>query len=140
MFVEVFKGWVFSKKHNYMTTVFERIQEEVVSVPNSGLVLELSMKIDPNFEIFMTKRFKTVMHIISFLGGLSNGVGLVFLFLVMPIREILYYKKLIDDTFNVCYDDEQLYLGLELMQRTQTSLEKLDDPKTAQDFVEDIQE
>lgn len=89
-----------------------------MSLPKSNLVLELSMKIDLNFEVFLTKRFKTVMHILSFLGGLSNGVGLVFLFLVIPIREILYYKKLIDDTFNVCYDDEQLYLGLELMQRT----------------------
>lgn len=112
MFVEVFKGWVFSKKYNYMTTTFERVQEEVVQLANSNMILELQMKLDLNFEVFLTKRFKTVMHILSFLGGLSNGVGLVFFFLVLPIREILYYKKLIDDTFNVCYDDDQLLLGL----------------------------
>ena len=129
MYVEVFKGWVFSQKHNYMTTTFEKIQEEVVATPNSNSILELSLKVDLNFEVFLTKRFKTVMHILSFLGGLSNGVGLVFFFLVLPIREILYYKKLIDDTFNVCYDDEQLYLGLELMQKTQTGVDQLEEAR-----------
>jgi hypothetical protein len=115
MQVDLYKGVLFSKKKSKFTNFYLRNEEHVVSTKDSKKILDLSIKLDLNSEIFITKKYGSVMDLLSFVGGLYNGIRIIFLLMVYPIREILYYKTLINGTFNVCLEEEQIMIGLELM-------------------------
>lgn len=70
---------------------------------------------------------------ISILGGLFNGLKFGFLLLVLPIREILYYRKLINTNFNVCLkrDDVRFAMGLPVYNKKNTQENLKDDPSTS---------
>jgi hypothetical protein len=70
--------------------------------PENGKLLSMRLKLDQTQKIFIKKKYKSFFDVISTLGGLFNGLKFGFLLLVLPVREILYYRKLINTNFNVC--------------------------------------
>lgn len=66
-------------------------------------------------------------NVLSFIGGLSKGIGILMLMCVIPVREILYYKQLINEMFSVCSNDDQIDLAFQIMMVNDTqSDDKLD--------------
>jgi hypothetical protein len=50
--------------------------------------------------------YKNVFTILGKLGGFMNGILLLMFLIVYPIREVLYYRKLINEMFTVCLTPE----------------------------------
>lgn len=48
------------------------------------------------------------MSVLSFVGGLFKGMSMIFLCLAWPVREVEYYKTLINMMFNVCETQEDM--------------------------------
>ena len=55
------------------------------------------------------------MHVLTRFGGLSKAITLFILILVIPIREVLYYRKLMNKTFNICVNSDQVKTAMEIM-------------------------
>lgn len=49
-----------------------------------------------------------MVQIVSFLGGLFKGISVFLFVLLWPFREIMYYKKLINNMFSVCTTEDDL--------------------------------
>lgn len=73
-------------------------QKSSVDVP----LLDLQLSLDRGNIVRITLQYQSLSDLIAFLGGLSKGLGLLLFVLVFPIREIQYYRKLINSMFSVC--------------------------------------
>jgi hypothetical protein len=64
--------------------------------------------LDENQKIHIHKSYKNILKIFSNIGGLMHGLMIFFMILVYPVREVLYYKKLINEMFTVCLTEDDL--------------------------------
>lgn len=77
-------------------------------------LFEVSMDLDLGSTIMIKQYYSTITDLLSKLGGLANAAIIFFFILLYPFREINFYKKLIDQMFNVCLEpeDAQMLMGL----------------------------
>lgn len=86
-------------------------QKSSVDVP----LLDLQLSLDRGNIVRITLQYQSLSDLIAFLGGLSKGLGLLLFVLVFPIREIQYYRKLINSMFSVCMTPNQINTALSLI-------------------------
>ena len=79
-------------------------------------MLEISLTKDLVSKIVITKNFQTLTKLVAFIGGFSKGITILLLILVLPVREVLYYRKLINYMFSVCLNESQIQTALTLFQ------------------------
>jgi hypothetical protein len=51
-------------------------------------------------------QYSSLINLVATFGGLAKGLTLMIFFLVYPIREIKYYRQLINSMFSVCLTPE----------------------------------
>jgi hypothetical protein len=120
MDIDIYHGWIITRKRSLSTNMYLRNEEQLLSTKTEKTLLELRLEIDKNSEVFITKSFQSLSHLLSFVGGFSQGISLLLLICVFPVREVLYYKKLINEMFNVCVNEEQFDLAIEMISRENT--------------------
>lgn len=95
--------------------MFIRTENDIVSInKDEEVMLELRLKKDSVSRVIITKKFQTLSDLVAFLGGFSKGITILFLILVLPVREVLYYRKLINYMFSVCLNEKQLTTALSI--------------------------
>ena len=117
--VQIMEGIIF--KHVTRTKeahMLIRNQDEILSVGREGPLLSLRMKIDKTSKIVITKTFKSYADAVAFIGGFSKSIGLFLFIFVWPVREVLFYKKLINEMFSVCVDKKQCKTALEMVRKS----------------------
>ena len=113
--IEIEKGVVMQsltgqkEAHMYLSS-----EEELLSVNKEDDILNLRMKIDQYSKVIITKTFKSYTDAIALIGGLSKLLGLFFFIFVWPVREVLFYSKMINEMFSVCVDEKQCRIALEM--------------------------
>ena len=84
--------------------LFLRDHSDVTSLQTTDYFLKAKVVFDFSSMFETKKNYQSVINLLSFLGGLFKGLSALFLVIIFPVREILFYKKLINDMFNVCED------------------------------------
>lgn len=75
---------------------------DLISTDSSQYFLKARLIYDTKKFIKITKVYDSLMSVLSFVGGLFKGMSMIFLCAAWPIREVEYYKQLINMMFNVC--------------------------------------
>ena len=115
--IETNKGLILQRKTKDQTTMFLQNIQEIVSVDKSDpIILELRLDLDDVSMVSITKTYKSLLDLCAFLGGFSKGVGIILLILVFPVREVLFYRKLMNHMFSVCLDKSQIQIAMSLSQ------------------------
>lgn len=96
------RGFIYKKEQISTTFRFDRSKSEVVDINPGTELMKVRVKIDKKHKIFFTIKLQSMVEVIAYLGGLTRGLTILFLALLLPIREILYYRKLMNQIFNVC--------------------------------------
>ena len=65
--------------------------------------------------MIITKKFQTLLNVMAFIGGISKGVSMILLIFVFPVREVLYYRKLMNHMFRVCCEQDQISLAMKMI-------------------------
>jgi hypothetical protein len=95
--------------------MFLRTDSDIVSIQkDEEMMLEILLKKDPVSRVVITKKFQTLSNLVAFLGGFSKGVAILLFACVFPVREVLYYRKLINYMFSVCFTDDQIQTAMNI--------------------------
>lgn len=103
-----------SKKGSHMML---RNEEKIISFKKGKNIATLRLKIDGYSKVVITKTFKSYSDAIAFMGGFSKSISIFLMILVWPVREVLFYKKLLNQMFSVCVDKKQVYEAFNIMVR-----------------------
>lgn len=96
------KGIIYTTKTKTLRYLLSREDKDIFEIgANENLIL-LEYLLDMNNRISVTVLFGSIVNSMAFLGGLFKGLSSLFFVIVMPFREILYYKKMINSMFSVC--------------------------------------
>ena len=109
------KGLIIPKTKINYTKFFDKVEEKVLAVSSNRSFLRLKQDFDKYSKVVITKKYKSLLALLAFLGGFSKGLSLILFFLVFPVREILFMKKLINHMFNICLDPDQIDAAVEMM-------------------------
>ena len=111
----VIRSGIIGRKRTKQTNMFLRNDMDIVSInKDEEIMLELRLKHDRVSRVIITKNFKTLSDLVAFLGGFSKGVTILLLIIVLPVREISYYRKLINHMFSVCHNEEQITAAIKI--------------------------
>ena len=113
--IELRSGMFIQKTINHFTFVFHNNKVDLTSIKPSIEFLELEFSIDKVYQIFIVKELMSFFGVLTTFGGLYKGITLLLLFMVVPVREILFNRKMINETFNVCIDKKQVVSAIEMM-------------------------
>ena len=95
-----------AKERSETTSMFLRTEKDIVSInKDEEVMLELRLKKDAVSRVIINKKFKTLSDIVAYIGGFSKGITILLLLMVVPVREVLYYRKLINYMFSVCLNE-----------------------------------
>ena len=109
------RGLFIPKKKRQRTNLFSRYDQNIVSLGKyDSMMLELNLKIETTEQVLITKKFTSLLDLCAFLGGFSKGIGLILMVMVIPVREVLFYRKLMNHMFSICINREQLKVALSL--------------------------
>ena len=109
-------GVLMPRMRRQLTSQFVRQDEQLINVDSTdSRLLQISMQMDTNSEVIINKEYQSLSHLLSFIGGLSRGLALLFMACVFPVREVLYYQNLINSMFSVCLDEDQVDLAFKMM-------------------------
>lgn len=115
---DITEGAFIQNRQLLSTLVLERKSTEVLSVRKSNpgeSFASVHIELDKTNKVIVTKEFQNLFTLFAMFGGLSKGITLLLFICVFPVREMMYYRKLMNETFNVCTDKEQLTSALEIM-------------------------
>lgn len=108
-------GLFVSRINNKFTNIYLRTELDIVSINKENEnMLELNLKHDDTSKVVITKEFQSLSDLLAYLGGYSQGMMILMLILVFPVREISYYRKLINAMFSVCLNQRQLELAIKI--------------------------
>lgn len=96
------------RKNVHKSFKFQYQDKEVIGINPEIELLRLQVTLNDFEKRFVELRMKTISNVLAYLGGLFKGVSMFFLILVWPVREVLYYKKIINSLFTVCLDFQEL--------------------------------
>ena len=110
------RGLIFRRRWYQRTVQFLRQYSQITSVSREEEILRMNLRLDQTQKLYIKKKFKSVLGILSKVGGLFQGLMLFMFALVYPFREVLYYRKLINTMFNVCVTTEDIEeaIGLQM--------------------------
>ena len=116
--LEYWKGTLYQTFHSSTSFRYYWSDTNILSLIDSKedpLLYELTLTIDKKHKIYFTKHLESLIEVIAYLGGLSRGISFFFLFLIFPIREMLYYRKLMNTIFNICRKEDHIKVALMTM-------------------------
>lgn len=110
------KAGIFMKKlSKKFTNIFLRTDVDIVSInKEEENMLELRLMQDEASKVVIMKKFQSISDLLAFLGGYSQGMMILLLIFVFPVREISYYRKLINSMFSVCQNQKQLETAVKI--------------------------
>lgn len=106
--IEEISGIFFKKSRSKKTLNYLGKYSDVLSVGQNHRIAEIRITLDKHMKVFVQKGYYSMFGIIAFLGGFFEGVYIMLFLIVFPIREVLYYKTLINTNFSVCQDINEL--------------------------------
>lgn len=106
--IEQKKGFFMPHKVAKSTNQYFGSHSEIVSLSPKTTFFDISLQIEETQKLFILKHYKSFLPILAYLGGLSRGIGIIFFIFVFPIREIMYYRKLMNTIFLICRETEHL--------------------------------
>ena len=115
MKIESKEGAFFQHTKVSSTATFYRDEQEITASYKENEILQLSLKMDRNSQVVISKEYKSIFSLFAYIGGLSKGIAIFFAILIFPVREVLYYQNLINNMFNVCLDQKQKEIALKTM-------------------------
>ena len=127
MKIESLEGALIQSKKTKSTVAFLSDEQEITSSYREGEILHLSLRMDRNSQVLIKKRYKSIFRLFAYIGGLYKGIAIFFGILVFPVREVLYYKNLINNMFNVCLDQKQKEIALKTMFPEEETAKIIDD-------------
>ena len=95
---------------------------EDLNFERGSKILTLELIIDHYSKIVITKTFKSITDAMALIGGLSKSISLILFIFVWPVREVSFYKDMINKMFSVCVDKEQCNMALRLAKHKQSVL------------------
>ena len=113
--IKITHGVFISEIKRQVTNMFLRNEEQLVSIKPQKHFLELRLEMDKISEVLITKKYKSLSNILAFIGGFSKGISILLMLFVFPVREVIYYKRLINAMFNVCLNEHQLDLAYKML-------------------------
>lgn len=93
-------------KLNFKSLKFEKDSERVSDIHPTKLLSTIVISLNSQERIYVKKSLFKIKDFISSFGGLMKGATVFFFFIYWPIREIMYYRKLVNETFLLCNDQE----------------------------------
>lgn len=113
--IEIYTGLFVKHSLTKYTNIFLRTDLDIVSInKDEENMLELRLEHDMASKVMITKKFQSLSDLVAFLGGYSQGIMMLLLIIVFPVREISYYRKLINSMFSVCLDEYQLETAIKI--------------------------
>ena len=99
-----------------VTTMFLRDEEKTThGGDQKGVVLDLSLELDLYSSVVITKTYHNILDSMAYVGGISKAIGILVFLFVWPVREVLFYKQLINQMFSVCLDKRQVNTAMKLI-------------------------
>lgn len=77
--------------------------------------MEIRLKIDQSKNTIIQIQNSSLFSMVAMFGGFSKGFTLLLFFFVFPIREIKYYRQLINSMFSVCMTPEQVETAMKII-------------------------
>lgn len=109
-------GLITPIKYKTISYTIESWTESLISTDSKDpIIANLKLKFENLNKVIITKKFQTLLNLLAFIGGISKGIGMILLIFVFPVREVLYYRKLMNDMFRVCCDEEQITLATDMI-------------------------
>lgn len=106
-------GLTVPKKYKTISYRIKSWTENLVSIDAMDpIIANLLLRNDDIDKIIITKKFQTLLNVLAFIGGISKGITMILLIFVFPVREVLYYRKLMNHMFRVCCDSTQIDIAL----------------------------
>lgn len=88
--------------------VLRSSNEQIIDFSPQKNLLLLELKILPDTKLVIKKTIFQFYHFLSLIGGLMKGTTFFIFIFVWPFREILYYRKLVNEMFVLCDDQKTL--------------------------------
>jgi hypothetical protein len=99
-------GLMMPKKYKTISYRIQSWTESLLSHDDKDpIIASLILRNNLIDKVVITKKFQTLLNVLAFIGGISKGIGMILLIFVFPVREVLYYRKLMNDMFRVCCDE-----------------------------------
>lgn len=120
--IAIKKGLFLSKWQKFNTYQYLRSTQHILKLhshdSDDNVLLHKKVRLDRSTIVVINKEFKTILDLLAYIGGISKGIGILLLMLVLPVREVLFYRKLINHMFSVCVDEKQIQiaLGMKIME------------------------
>jgi hypothetical protein len=109
-------GLLTPKKYKTISYRIKSMTESLISTDfEDPIIANLKLKYENLDKVIITKKFQTLLNVLAFIGGISKGIGMILLIFVFPVREVLYYRELMNDMFSVCCDVEQINIATNLI-------------------------
>ena len=105
-------GRILQSYKQTITVKYSGYHAEILGVGINENIAEIRLDLNKIDEIKIRKNYYSFFGVIAFMGGLVKAVSFILLAIVFPIREIIYFKTLINTNFNVCQSVEDLTKAL----------------------------
>lgn len=103
-----YDGVIMPKKKIQQSFKYEYKDKTVTSINPKRELLRMRVVFDNYSQIFIEKKSQSLSSTIAYLGGLFRGISIIFMIIVWPFREILFYRKIINALFHVCLNFTEL--------------------------------
>ena len=109
------------KHRDFRSLVVEKTEERVADINPKIKLKDIMISLNKDKKVFVKKRLYRLMDFLSLFGGMMKGATVLIFIIYWPIRELLYARKLINEMFIVCSDQE------DFKKLVKNSVEKADD-------------
>ena len=130
--ISITKGFFLPRTTKLKTLSFLGEKTAILAVNSeiqSSVVISMNLVLDQSQVTSISKTFFSLTSVVAYVGGFIKGITMFLLMIIYPIREVLFYKKLINTMFNVCLKNEDVRraMGLPVFAETgEVLLESLD--------------
>ena len=95
------------KNEDFNSLVLHHNEERLWRLHPAEQLKEIRITLEKEKKIFVKKSLYRLTDFLSLFGGMIKGSSLIMFVLYWPIRELLYYRKLINEMFIVCSDQAE---------------------------------
>lgn len=106
------------------TNMFLRVEQWLESLITRESFLEFRLELDQYSKVVINKEYRNYLDSLAYLGGISRAIGVLLFIFVWPVREILFYRDLINQMFSVCADKTQILTAMDMIFKGESELEK----------------
>lgn len=101
------KGTVASSRLEYRTIIFEKEIETLGKISPKEVFKTIKLTLNKDVRINVEKNLYKLTDVLSKFGGMMKGATMFIFVIYWPIRELMYYRKLINEMFLVCSDQKE---------------------------------